>query len=61
MFFALSEPIWIGDLGTEPKKHTIFYHLTPDLIVFGFLPHDAAYFTPYSVDVGDFLSHTQET
>jgi hypothetical protein len=37
-FFALCEPIWVGDLGTDPKK-IFFFHLTPDLMVFGFLPH----------------------
>jgi hypothetical protein len=28
-FFALSKPIWVRDLGTEPKN-PFFYHLTPD-------------------------------
>ncbi len=37
-FFALSEPIWVCDLGTGGKNR-IFYQLTPDLMVFGFLPH----------------------
>jgi hypothetical protein len=26
-FFTLREPIWLGDLGTEPKN-PFFYHLT---------------------------------
>ena len=28
-FFALSEPIWVCNLGTGPKN-PFFYHLTPD-------------------------------
>jgi hypothetical protein len=28
-FFALSEPIWVCDLGTGPKN-PFLYHLTPD-------------------------------
>ncbi len=27
--FSLSEPIWVCDLGTEPKNE-FFHHLTPD-------------------------------
>jgi hypothetical protein len=34
-FFALSEPIWIGDLGTEPKNG-FFHHMTPDFDGFRF-------------------------
>jgi hypothetical protein len=40
-FFTLREPIWVGDLGTEPKNPFCF-NLTPDLdcfCLFGFLPH----------------------
>jgi hypothetical protein len=37
-FFALREPIWVGDLGTDPKI-TFFYHLTPNFDGFWFLPH----------------------
>ena len=37
-FFALSEPIWACDLGTG-EKNRIFYRLTLDFGVFGFLPH----------------------
>jgi hypothetical protein len=37
-FFALSEPIWVCDLGTGGKNR-IFYQLTPDFDGFGFLPH----------------------
>ncbi len=37
-FFALSEPIWVGDLGTKQKK--IFFRIWPLIsIVYGFLPH----------------------
>ncbi len=37
-FFALSEPIWVGDLGTKQKK--FFFSIWPLIsIVFGFLPH----------------------
>jgi hypothetical protein len=35
-FFALSEPIWVCDLGNG-EKNRIFYQLTPDFD--GFLPH----------------------
>ncbi len=102
-FFALSEPIWVGDL---EKKKKIFFSIWPLIsIVFGFLPHtecavnkkkiqlgqnvklivvalepicvptmgflkilqlwyfneyiQISFFTAYSVDVGDFLPHTQ--
>jgi hypothetical protein len=34
-FFALSEPIWVGDLGTG-EKNRIFYQLTPDFDGFWF-------------------------
>jgi hypothetical protein len=34
-FFALSEPIWVGDLGTKPQK-IFFSHLTPDFDRFWF-------------------------
>ncbi len=34
-FFALSEPIWVCDLGTGPKN-PFFYHLTPDCEHFWF-------------------------
>jgi hypothetical protein len=34
-FYTLSEPIWVGDLGTEPKN-LFFYHLTPDFERFWF-------------------------
>ncbi len=34
-FFTLSEPIWVGDLGTEPKN-PFFYNLTPDFECFCF-------------------------
>jgi len=34
-FFALCEPIWVGDLGTEPKN-PFFYQLTPDFNGFWF-------------------------
>ncbi len=34
-FFALSEPIWVCDLGTGPKN-PFFYHLTPDFERFWF-------------------------
>jgi hypothetical protein len=34
-FFALSEPNWIGDLGTEPKN-PFFYQLNPDFDGFWF-------------------------
>jgi hypothetical protein len=34
-FFALSEPIWVCDLGTEGKNR-IFYQLTPDFDGFWF-------------------------
>jgi hypothetical protein len=34
-FFTLSEPIWVGDLGTEPKN-PFFYHLTSDFERFWF-------------------------
>jgi hypothetical protein len=38
-FFALSEPIWACDVGTE-KKIEIFYQLTADFDVYWFfLPH----------------------
>ena len=37
-FFALSEPIWVCELGTG-EKNRIFYRLTLDFGVFGFLPH----------------------
>jgi hypothetical protein len=37
-FFALSGPIWVGDLGTKKKKK--FFSIWPLItIVFGFLPH----------------------
>jgi hypothetical protein len=37
-FFALREPIWVGDLGNDPKK--TFFFLWPMIsMVFGFLPH----------------------
>ncbi len=35
-FFALSEPIWVCDLGTR-EKNQIFYRLTPDFDGFWFL------------------------
>jgi hypothetical protein len=35
-FFALSEPIWVGDLGSDKKK-TFFYHLIPAFDGFLFL------------------------
>ena len=34
-FFALSEPIWLCDLGTG-EKNRIFYQLTPDFDGFWF-------------------------
>jgi hypothetical protein len=34
-FFALSEPIWVCDLGTG-EKNRIFYQLTPDFDGFWF-------------------------
>ena len=34
-FFALSEPIWVGELGTG-EKNRIFYRLTPDFDGFWF-------------------------
>ncbi len=34
-FFALSEPIWVCDVGTA-KKIEFFYRLTPDFNGFGF-------------------------
>jgi hypothetical protein len=34
-FFALSEPIWVCDLGTA-EKNRIFYQLTPDFDSFWF-------------------------
>jgi hypothetical protein len=34
--FSISEPIWVCDLGTEPKNE-FFRHLTPDFD--GFLPY----------------------
>jgi hypothetical protein len=34
-FFALSEPIWVCDLGTG-KKNQLFYQLTPDFDSFWF-------------------------
>jgi hypothetical protein len=34
-FFALSEPIWVCDLGTGEKKR-IFYQMTPDFDSFWF-------------------------
>ncbi len=34
-FFALSEPIWVCDLGTGDKNR-IFYQLTPDFDSFWF-------------------------
>ncbi len=34
-FFALREPIWVGDLGTDPKNN-FFFHLTPDFDGFWF-------------------------
>jgi hypothetical protein len=34
-FFALSEPIWVCDLGTGPKNQ-FFYHMTPDSECFWF-------------------------
>ncbi len=34
-FFALSEPIWVCDLGTG-EKNRIFYQLTPDFEDFWF-------------------------
>ncbi len=34
-FLALSEPIWVCDLGTG-EKNRIFYQLTPDSDGFGF-------------------------
>ncbi len=39
-FFALSEPIWVCELGTGDKNR-IFYRLTPDFdgFWFFFLPH----------------------
>jgi hypothetical protein len=38
-FIKLSEPIWVGDFGTEPKIF-FFHHFSPlILMVFGFLPH----------------------
>jgi hypothetical protein len=37
-FFTLSDPIWLGDLGTEAKNR-FFYHFGPDYDEFGFLPH----------------------
>ncbi len=37
-FFTLSEPIWVGDLGTG-KINQLFYQLTPDFYGFWFLPH----------------------
>jgi hypothetical protein len=40
-FFALSEPIWVCDVGTA-KKIKFFYRLTPDFDGFGF-------FAAYSV------------
>jgi hypothetical protein len=38
VFFALSEPIWVCDLGTG-EKNQVFYQLTPDCDGFWFLPH----------------------
>jgi hypothetical protein len=37
-FFALSEPIWVCDLGTG--KNQFFYLLTPDLDGFWFFAAD---------------------
>jgi hypothetical protein len=37
-FFTLSEPIWVGDLGTA-KKIFFFIALPMISMVFGFLPH----------------------
>jgi hypothetical protein len=37
-FFALSEPIWVCDLGTG-EKNRIYYQLTPDFDGFCFLPY----------------------
>ncbi len=37
-FFALSEPIWVGDLGTE-TKNPFFINRLLILMVFGFLTH----------------------
>jgi hypothetical protein len=34
-FFALSEPIWVCELGTD-EKNRIFYRLTPDFDGFWF-------------------------
>jgi hypothetical protein len=34
-FFTLSDPIWVGDLGSEAKK-SIFYHFAPDFDGFWF-------------------------
>jgi hypothetical protein len=34
-FFALCEPIWVGDLGTDPKNN-FFFPLTPDFDGFWF-------------------------
>jgi hypothetical protein len=34
-FFALSEPIWVCDLGTGPKN-PFFYHFTPNSECFWF-------------------------
>jgi hypothetical protein len=43
-FFALSEHIWICELGTG-EKNRIFYRLTPDFDGYCFLPH-----TEYAVN-----------
>ncbi len=39
-FFTLSDPFWVGDLGTE-ANYGFFYHFGPDFLKmdFGFLPH----------------------
>ncbi len=43
-FFALSEPIWVCELGTDEKNQ-----LTPDFDGFWFLPH-----TEYAVNKKNF-------
>jgi hypothetical protein len=37
-FFALSEPIWVCDLGSW-KKNRFFYQMSLISKVYGFLPH----------------------
>ncbi len=38
VFFELSEPIWVCELGTA-EKNRIFYRLTPGFDGFWYLPH----------------------